>query len=191
MPDQPQGDQPEPEIGGFDLCAVNHDCYEEMTETVTATVDSGAAVCVMPVDTASAYRVKPSQASRDGVMYKAASGHKIPDLGTRTWFAETESGPTSMTCAVAEVDKVLLSVAKIVDKGNVVQFGPTPEQCFVQNIKTGKKMSVARRRDVFVMDMEVIPPDRAPGKTKTLAAVEAWEKRNDQRSGGQRQARRL
>ena len=115
-------------------------------------------MCGMPVGTASGYKVRPSQASRDGVMYKAAGGHKIPDLGSRTWYAETELGPTELTCSVAEVDKVLLSVAKIVDKGNFVQFGPSPEQCYIQNIKTGKKMSVMRRRDVFVMELGATPP---------------------------------
>ena len=144
----------------------------------------------MPVQTADEYKVTPSQASRDGVMYRAAGGHRIPDLGSRTWYAETEQGPTELTCSVAEVDKILLSVAKIVDKGNLVHFGPTPEQCYIQHIKTGKKMRVQRRRDVYVMDLDVIPPGSAPSRTKTLAAVEKWEKKEHDHwpSGGTWQA---
>ena len=108
-----------------------------------------------------------------------------------------------MTCSVAEVDKVLLSVAKIVDKGNFVQFGPTPEQCFIQNIKSGKRMSLQRRRDVYVMGLVVIPPaaalgresktlsavtaGAAPGRTNTRKAVAAWEQRTSL-PGGSRQA---
>ena len=123
-------------------------------------------------------------------MYRAAGGHWIPDLGSRTWYARTELGPTELTCSVAEVDKILLSVAKIVDKGNLVQFGPSPEQCFIQSIKTGKQMRVQRRRDVYVMDLDVIPPGEAPSRTKTLAAVEQWEKKKHgwKPSGGRRQA---
>ena len=140
----------------------------------------------MPVQTADEYKVTPSQASRDGVMYRAAGGHRIPDLGSRTWYAETASGVTELTCSVAEVDKMLLSVAKIVGKGRLVHFGPTPEQCYIQNLKTGKKMSVMRRRSVYVMELDVIPPDKVPSKAKTLAAVEKWETRkyNEKTSGG-------
>ena len=102
---------------------------------------------------------------------------------------KTEQGPAELTCSVAEVDKVLLSVANIVDKGNMVQFGPTAEHCFIQNIKIGKRMSLDRRRDVYVMDLEVIPPTAVPSRMKTLAAVSAWEQKASP-SGGSRQAAR-
>ena len=78
----------------------------------------------MPVETAARYNVRPSKASQEGVTYRAAGGARIPDLGSRTCEAKTPTGLSTLTCSVAEVNKVLLSVAKIVDRGNRVQFGP-------------------------------------------------------------------
>ena len=74
-----QQSQPEPEIGGFDICVFGH-AERRAKERFTATVDSGAAVCVMPVETAARYNVKPSKASQEGATYRAAGGVRIPEL---------------------------------------------------------------------------------------------------------------
>ena len=104
--------QPEPEIGGFDICAFGSE-ESRSIERITATFDSGAAVCVMPVEAAVKYSVKPTKASQEGATYRAAGGACVPYLGSRTWRAKTTAGLSALTCGAAEVSKVLLSVAKI------------------------------------------------------------------------------
>eukprot|EP00959_Pyramimonas_sp_CCMP1952_P225890 4723573-Pyramimonas_sp.AAC.1 len=58
--------------------------YKEVNSyMIEATVDSGAAVSVMPVSTCQEYKVRPSEASRRGIRYRAAGGQMISDLGAR------------------------------------------------------------------------------------------------------------
>ena len=49
-------------------------------EMVSVTADSGAADHVAPVQTASHLEVKATEASRQGVKYVAANGHKTANL---------------------------------------------------------------------------------------------------------------
>ena len=41
---------------------------------------------------------------------------------------------------VADVHKSLISVSRLVEKGNRVVFGPGPEENYIQNVKSGKKV---------------------------------------------------
>ena len=178
--------EPEQELGGFDLCMVEKDEFAELNsyEYLEATVDSGAAVSVMPVGTCEGYKVVPSKASLQGVHYRAAGGHRIPDLGTRTITAGHEGGGEArLACSVAEVKKMLISVAKIIDKGHRVSFGPRQEDCFIENIKDGKRIPVKRKNDVFVIRLKVRPPSKGQ-RSGMLATVEEEE------SGGPRRAAR-
>ncbi|CAK0857324.1 unnamed protein product [Prorocentrum cordatum] len=188
--------QPEPEIGGFDICALDGygkdetdkdmQPYKEVNSyMVEATVDSGAAVSVMPVSTCQECKVRPSEASRRGVRYRAAGGQMISDLGTRVVNIHAggrNGGKARVTCSVAEVKKVLLSVAKMVDQGNRVTFGPNEGDSYIENIATGVAIPIRRKNDVYVMDMEIQPPKQHE-KSMMLAAVDSA-----QSLGGRRQA---
>ena len=44
------------------------------------------------------------------------------------------------------------------DKGNSMCFGPCKEDCYIENQKTGKRVPVKRKNDVFTMDLNVLPP---------------------------------
>ena len=84
-------------------------------EKIKATIDSGAAVHVLPTDAIQAYPLMPSKASVAGVKYKAANGERVPDLGQKIVDVKMPGGATGrMTVCVAGVHKLLLSVAKIV-----------------------------------------------------------------------------
>jgi hypothetical protein len=136
------------------------------------------------VDTCSDYKVVPSKASLQGVHYRAAGGQRIPDLGTRTVTVGHEGGGDArLACSVAEVKKTLLSVAKIVDRGHRVSFGAKQSECYIENAKTGERIPIRRKNDVFVIKLRVKPP-KGYQKSSMLATVEQEE------SGGRRRATR-
>ena len=71
------------------------------------TVDSGAADNVLPRRLLRGKtKVRPSEASREGVHYIAATGARIPNEGDRT----CEGQPFSWLFQVAEVNKIFASV---------------------------------------------------------------------------------
>ncbi len=175
-------EQTDQELSSFDKGTEYREVNE--FEYLEATVDSGAAVSVMPVDTCSDYKVVPSKASLQGVHYRAAGGHRIPDLGTRTVTVGHEGGGDArLACSVAEVKKTLLSVAKIVDRGHRVSFGAKQSECYIENTKTGERIPIRRKNDVFVIKLKVKPP-KGYQKSSMLATVEQEE------SGGLRRATR-
>ena len=76
-----------------------------------------------PVQTANHLEVKETEASRQGVKYVAANGHKIANLGQRKIQGVTDTGvPLGMTWQVAEVKQPLASVGRMCDAGNVAVF---------------------------------------------------------------------
>ena len=59
---------------------------------------------------------------------------------------------------VTDVRKPLAAVSRIVDKGNRVVFGPKPEDNYIMNIQTGKKMFMKREKGVFILDVGFLLP---------------------------------
>ena len=45
----------------------------------------------------------------------------------------------------------ILAVRRLVEKGNVVQFGPEPEQSFIMNVQSGKKIMMEKKGGTFVI----------------------------------------
>ena len=124
---------------------------------IKATLDSGAAVCVMPKSWTPEYRVIPSPASEKGQEYKAAGGQKLKDLGDRRLSVKLANGKKCMLrTSVADVHKMLLSVSKVVDAGNIVHF--SQESNYIENKKTGARTKVTRENDVYVLEFEVLEP---------------------------------
>ena len=44
-----------------------------------------------------------------------------------------------------------VAVRRLVERGNVVSFGPEPSQNFIQNIMSGKKIMMERRGGAFII----------------------------------------
>ena len=59
-----------------------------------------------------------------------------------------------MTFQVTDVTKPLASVARITERGNIVQFGPKAEDNFILSISTKRKIPFERRGGTCVMDVE-------------------------------------
>ena len=69
-----------------------------------------------------------------------ASGGRIEDFGKRverTMEAKFE---------VTNVRKPIMAVARVVDAGNVVQFGPRPEDNFIMHVGSNDKVYLRRKR---------------------------------------------
>lgn len=57
---------------------------------------------------------------------------------------------------VMKVKKALAAVWRIVDKNNVVQFGPRPEHNHITSLGTGRKVHVKQRRTSYVLHVEFV-----------------------------------
>ena len=137
---------------------------------IKATLDSGAAVCVMPRDWVPEYRILPSPASEKGQEYRAAGGQKLKDLGDRRLNVRLENGRTcSLRTSVADVHKMLLSVSKVVDAGNSVFF--SKQKNYIQNSKTGAITKVSREHDVYTLEFDVLEPKGADSYTASSSCA--------------------
>ena len=58
-----------------------------------------------------------------------------------------------MKFQVCDVKKALGAVWRICDAGNVVQFGPRSEDCFIKNLKSGEKVAMRREGRSYVVDL--------------------------------------
>ena len=58
-------------------------------------------------------------------------------------FTTGGRGPV-MGFQVSDVQKPLAAVWRIADKGNLVQFGPNPEDNFIQNVITKRKIPMIK-----------------------------------------------
>ena len=52
---------------------------------------------------------------------------------------------------VTDVQKPLMSVRRMVEKGNIVQFGPEISNNFIINVKTGKRIQMERKGNSFIV----------------------------------------
>ena len=99
------------------------DCGQEDYEVIKVTADSGAADHVAPVDMAQYVELKETEASRQGIKYVAANGHRITNLGQREVQGKTDEGVSlGITWQVADIKKPLASIGRMCDAGNVAVF---------------------------------------------------------------------
>ena len=81
----------------------------------------------------------------------------MKDLGDRRLSVKLANGKKCMLrTSVADVHKMLLSVSKVVDAGNIVHF--SQESNYIENKKTGARTKVTRENDVYVLEFEVLEP---------------------------------
>ena len=116
--------------------------------TVEVTVDSGASKSVWP---SSKGGVKRSKLKKP-VRLAAANGTEIAVMGE----AELEFVRAGRTCSMkfldANVKRPLASVSAIIDQGNRVVFDPY--ESYVENVATGQRLPMVRKRGVFVMELQ-------------------------------------
>ncbi len=93
------------------------------SEKITCTHDSGAVDHVGPKHIAQQVPLREAPASKAGKGFVVANGEVIPNLGERKLQGfSTDQVPFKLNLQVTPVKKVLTSVAKTCDSGNVTSF---------------------------------------------------------------------
>jgi hypothetical protein len=119
------------------------------------TIDSGAEESVWPIGLLKAERLAPTKNPRNFV---AANGSPLKHYGEKVvnFKPDGQLGMASMRFQVSDVTKPLASVARIVEKGNVVQFGAGQADSFIKNVATGRKIPLHRENGSFVLNVEYL-----------------------------------
>ena len=95
--------------------------------------------------------------SAAGQTYRAANGAAIRNYGqTTVEFRDSSRMKCGMHFQVADVEKPLVSVAKLVDGGNSVVF--TPKGGYIQSLTSQRRIQLVRDGNVYVLDMQL--PDQ-------------------------------
>ena len=150
------------DLGGLELCSLSHPGHEELCSMeeeyteVEATLDSGAAICIMPKEMCGDYPIMESEASRAGVSYTAVGGQQIHDEGDRVLNAKVGGAGNyrSVRCKVGRVRKMLLAAAKIVNKGHTIVLS-NKHPCGIYDDNTGEFMKAWEKNGVYVTKMLV------------------------------------
>ena len=124
-------------------------------EATELAVDSGASETVIPEGSVRGARLVPSEASKRGVQYEVANGERIPNLGQKTFTGVTESEGLlrGITAQVCEVNKPLLSVARLVKAGNSVVFAP--DGSYVEDNGTQERMWLQESGGMYMLKLWV------------------------------------
>ena len=112
------------------------------------TIDSGAGENVMPEYMAPCTPVQKSKEA--GVMYTAANGETMPNRGCKRVKVTTQEGQLrTMNMQVTDVNRALMSVAKICDAGHTVTF--TTDGGVIRNNASGEETKFRRENNVYRM----------------------------------------
>ena len=84
----------------------------------------------------------------------AANGTDIPVHGEKIVKFNAGDKSCGMNLLVTDVKKPLAAVSAIVDEGNVVVFGPGDGGSFIQNISTGEKIAMKRKKGTYVIEVD-------------------------------------
>ena len=136
-------------IGIHKTMEISHVTPEDQMEL---TIDSGAGENVMPEYMAPH---TPMQQSKEaGVMYTAANGEMMPNRGCKRVKVTTREGQLrTMNMQVTDVNRALMSVAKICDAGHTVTF--TTEGGVIRNNQSGEETKFRRENNVYRMTVKL------------------------------------
>ena len=116
------------------------------------TIDSGAGENVMPEYMAPCTPVQQSKEA--GVMYTAANGDTMPNRGCKRVKVTTNEGQLrTMNMQVTDVNRALMSVAKICDAGHTVTF--TTDGGVIKNNRSGEETKFRRENNVYRMTVKL------------------------------------
>ena len=128
-------------------------------------VDSGASDTVIPPNIDPNVELQQSMGSKMGVMYKAANGDEIPNLGEYTLKGQvaTQWGWSEEKAVIAQcanITQPLMSVSKLVKNGYQVVF--SSQGSYIQNEHTGENIPVTKQNGTYHVKLYV-KNERAPG----------------------------
>ena len=128
--------------------------------TTEVTVDSAAEESVCPAAWGRQFGLDPVPPDQR-MTFVNASGGRIEHHGARKVIVNAVTGQKlAMKFQVTDVQKPLLAVSRLIEQGNIVQFGQEPGHSFIQNVASGDKLHLQRRGNSWV-----IPGALAPAAT--------------------------
>ena len=131
------------------VCAVEKHCVAAVSTEVT--VDSAAEESVCPPAWGQQFGLTPVPPDQQTSFVNASGGH-IAHHGSRQVIVNSVKGQKlSMRFQVTDVQKPLLAVSRLLEQGNVVQFGKQPGHSFIMNVDTGDKLMLERRGNSWVI----------------------------------------
>jgi len=119
------------------------------------TIDSGAEESVWPIDQVNEEMLVETEASRRGIGFVAANGHKMKNHGAVQVKFENDGKLMSMNFHATTVKKPLGAVCRIVERGNRVCFGPGPKDNYIESITTKEKIHMKRERGTYVLEIDL------------------------------------
>ena len=119
--------------------------------TSEVTVDSAVEESVCPKSWGDHFGLVPSKPG-EHMTFINANGGRIAHHGSRKVIVNSTTGQQlSMNFQVTDVQKPLLAVSRLIEQGNVVQFGKRPGHSYIQNLETGDKLLLERRHNSWVI----------------------------------------
>ena len=133
-------------------------------EKLTAILDSGASVTVVPPHVGRDYEITRGDAAAAGVRYEIADGNEIPNLGEKLLPIMTREGTwRSLKAEVADISRPLQSVRSLIKTGHRVVFGGGDDGNFhyIENIITGEINAVEDDGSNYLMTYSIAPKAQA------------------------------
>ena len=142
---------------------INHVCKDGWVRAgkkTEVTVDSAADESVCPKEWGDEmFELREVDEGKE-MQLRNANGGKIKHYGKRdvTFEVEGESDLKLMGIGfqASDVRKPFAAVHRIVEKGNRVQFGPNPEDNYIQNVRTLEKVHMRKKGRSYVLDIEFV-----------------------------------
>ena len=111
-------------------------------------VDSAADESCWPKGQGDAFPTKPSKRN---LVLKTANGGTMGHYGEKDIAFQNGGDIGGLKFQVTDVTKPLLAVRRLVEKGNVVSFGPEDNQNYIHNTTSGKRVPMEKKGGSFVI----------------------------------------
>jgi hypothetical protein len=121
-------------------------------------VDSAADESCWPKGHGDALQTKPSSKR---ISLRTANGGEMGHYGEKeiTFRSGQDDEIVGLKFQVTDVRKPLLAVRRLVERGNVVSFGPDAEQNYILNVSSGRKIMMEKRGGAFVINAHFVQAD--------------------------------
>ena len=127
-------------------------------EEIKITADSGAVDHVASKKAFKGYPVSESPGSKVGLNYVTANNSELPNEGQQRVLLLTGEGHRcSTTFQTCEVNRPILSVARLTEHGHRVTFREDGSGGQIKNTKTGQVAEFIRKDGAYVVTMWVAP----------------------------------
>jgi hypothetical protein len=151
---------------GEAICAAGEgegdDDWEDILLSLTA--DSGAGNHVLSREDIPGYRINESAGSKAGRGFVGVSGGRIDNEGESELNLLGPNGRFKSTFQIARVNRPLMSIARICDRGHTVLFCKT--HASVLDAKQREVCRFARKGNLYMVDVTLKAPPRTPGFTR-------------------------